>query len=94
MILNHPDELTCLMFLDQQVDRLRAREISAHSLECVACRELLHALARESAMLKRAMHEEDEPAASGRYGTRALHSMSFEFGLLKTNREPRTGRKR
>lgn len=76
---------------DSRSDFLRAQEISAHSLKCVACRPLLRALARESAMLKDAMY--DRPKASECYDSRPPYSMPFGFGLLQTNREPRTGRK-
>lgn len=78
------------MFLDRQVEGMRAREISAHSLECIACRTLLCALERESSMLKQAMRDDEEPIPGGHYEPRPK---PYGFDLLKTNREPRMGRK-
>jgi len=59
--MNHLDEMTCLLYLERQLDRARAQEISAHTQDCAACCTLLRALERESRVLTRAMLEEEEP---------------------------------
>jgi len=57
----HVDEMDCLLYLEGQMERARAREVSAHTEECAGCRELLRALGSETKLLKRAMMEEEEP---------------------------------
>lgn len=57
----HVDEMTCLLYLEGQLERARAYEVSAHTEECSGCRTLLRALERESRLLTRAMIEVDEP---------------------------------
>jgi len=59
--MNHLDEMTCLLYLERQLDRARAQDVSAHTQDCAACRTLLRALERESRLLTRAMLEEEEP---------------------------------
>jgi len=59
--MNHFDEMTCLMYLEGQLDRSRALELSAHVDSCGECRALLRALERESKRLAQALLEEDEP---------------------------------
>ena len=60
----HLDEMTILLYLERQLDRARAAEVSAHTQECDSCRSLLRALDRESRLLTRAMLEEEEPLPS------------------------------
>src|SRR5579859_296422 len=57
----HLDEMAILLYLERQLDRARAAEVSAHTQECSSCRLLLRALERESRLLTRAMLEEEEP---------------------------------
>ena len=57
----HLDEMTCLLYVERQLDRARGQEVSAHTEDCASCRTLLRALERESRLLTRAMLEEDEP---------------------------------
>src|SRR5579871_98306 len=59
--MQHLDEMTILLYLERQLDRARAAEVSAHTQECGTCRTLLRALERESRLLTRAMLEEEEP---------------------------------
>jgi cytoskeletal protein CcmA (bactofilin family) len=86
----HLDEMTCLLYIERQLDRVRAQEISAHTQDCVACRTLLRALERESRLLTRAMLEEDEalPARLAQFQERARRSMQWiwtlAFGLAAT----------
>ena len=86
----HLDEMTCLLYIERQLDRARAQEISAHTQDCAACRTLLRALERESRLLTRAMLEEEEalPARLAHFEERARRSMQWiwtvAFGLAAT----------
>jgi cytoskeletal protein CcmA (bactofilin family) len=57
---NHFDEMTCLMYLEGQLERSRALELSAHADSCMECRTLLHLLERESKFLTQVLLEENE----------------------------------
>ena len=57
----HFDEMACLLYLDGQLDPARARELTAHIGECPSCRNLLHALERETTLLSSALTEDTEP---------------------------------
>jgi cytoskeletal protein CcmA (bactofilin family) len=86
----HLDEMTGLLYIERQLDRGRAQQISAHLQDCVACRTLLRALERESRLLTRAMLEEEEalPARLAQFQERARRSMQWiwtlAFGLAAT----------
>jgi cytoskeletal protein CcmA (bactofilin family) len=88
--MNHLDEMTCLLYLERQLDRARAQEVSAHTQDCAACRTLLRALERESRLLTRAMLEEEEalPARLAEFQERAKRSLQWiwavAFGLAAT----------
>ena len=56
----HYDEITCLQYLEGLLDRPTARELSAHTDQCTGCRELMHALERESRLLSNALREQEE----------------------------------
>jgi len=56
----HFDEMACLLYLEGQLEPLRAREMSLHLGECATCRTLLHALERESTVLTAALTEDNE----------------------------------
>ncbi len=58
--MNHVDEMACLLYLEGQLERSRAQELSAHVEQCGECRTLLRALERESRLLTRSLLEEDE----------------------------------
>lgn len=58
--MTHFDEMTCLLYLDGQLDSLKARELELHTRSCIPCRALLAALQRESALLHQAMLEQEE----------------------------------
>jgi hypothetical protein len=58
--MNHLDEMACLLYLEGQLERGRAKELSAHVEQCGECRTLLRALERESRLLARSLLEEDE----------------------------------
>ncbi|HVM74737.1 MAG TPA: hypothetical protein VMT75_03780 [Candidatus Saccharimonadales bacterium] len=57
----HLDEFTLLMYVERQLDRDAAQEVSLHTQTCTRCLTLLRALDRESRLLTRSMLEEDEP---------------------------------
>jgi cytoskeletal protein CcmA (bactofilin family) len=58
--MTHLDEMTSLLYLEGQLERPRALELSAHAESCTECRALLRALERESRLLTQALVEEDE----------------------------------
>lgn len=58
--MTHFDEMTCLLYIEGQLDDGRSREIAAHLQECASCRDLLRALQHESAFLSSALTEENE----------------------------------
>jgi cytoskeletal protein CcmA (bactofilin family) len=77
--MQHLDEMTCLLYIERQLDRARAQEVSEHAQDCAACRTLLRALERESRLLTRAMLEEEEtlPARLAQLQERARRSMHW-----------------
>jgi hypothetical protein len=81
--IKHLDEMTCLLYLERQLDRARGQEVSAHTQDCDRCRTLLRALERESRLLTRAMLEENEPLPSrlAQFQERARRSMQWIWGL-------------
>ncbi|MDQ1409990.1 MAG: hypothetical protein QOJ41_1725, partial [Acidobacteriaceae bacterium] len=80
----HLDEMTGMLYVEGQLDRQRAQQVSAHAQDCPACRTLLHALERESRLLTRAMLEEDEPLPSrlAAFQERAQKSMQWIWGAV------------
>jgi cytoskeletal protein CcmA (bactofilin family) len=58
---DHFDEMTGLLFLEQQLDPNRAREVSSHLAACDHCRRLLHALESENVWLRQALASDEEP---------------------------------
>ena len=81
--MNHLDEMTCLLYLERQLDRARAQDVSAHTQDCAACRTLMRALERESRLLTRAMLEEEEPlpARLAEFQARAKRSLQWIWGV-------------
>jgi cytoskeletal protein CcmA (bactofilin family) len=80
----HLDEMTCLLYIERQLERARGLEVSAHTQDCADCRTLLRALERESRLLTRAMLEEDEPLPSrlAQFQERPRKSMQWIWGLV------------
>ncbi len=80
----HLDEMTLLLYVEGQLERKRAQEVSAHTQDCQPCRTLLRALERESRLLTRAMLEEDEPLPSrlAAFQQRAEKSMQWIWGAV------------
>ena len=83
-MMDHLDEMTCLLYAERQLDRARAQAVSAHAEDCMACRTLLRALDRESRLLTRAMLEEDEPLPSrlAEFQERARKSFGWIWGVI------------
>ena len=86
----HLDEMTCLLYVEGQLDHARAQEVSSHTEHCPGCRTLLHALERESRLLKRAMFEDEEPLPArlavvpGRSARSLQWVWAVAFGLAAT----------
>ena len=82
--MDHLDEVTCLLYAERQLDRVRAQAVSAHAQDCASCRTLLRALERESRLLTRAMLEEDEPLPSriATFQEQARKSFGWIWGLI------------
>jgi cytoskeletal protein CcmA (bactofilin family) len=57
----HFDEMTCLLYLDKQLEPERAREIASHASGCADCRVLLRTLEHEGTWLREALDASDEP---------------------------------
>ena len=81
--MNHFDEVTCLLYIDGQLERSRALELSSHAEACADCRALLRALERESKFLAQSLTEADESvparlaAPPSREATRWAWTVSF-----------------
>jgi cytoskeletal protein CcmA (bactofilin family) len=82
--VQHLDEMILLLYIERQLDRAKAAEVSAHTQECAACRTLLRAMERESRLLTRAMLEEDEvlPARLAQFQERAKRSLQWIWGVV------------
>src|ERR1700736_5111694 len=80
---DHLDEMTGMLYVEGQLERSRAQQVSAHAQDCPSCRTLLRAMERESRLLTRAMLEEDEPLPSRlvQFQERARKSMQWIWGV-------------
>ncbi len=58
--MNHFDEMSCLLYLEGQLDKDRAREVAEHAGTCAGCRELLRALETEGVWLREALGAEED----------------------------------
>ncbi len=56
----HFDEMTCILYLEGQLESGRVREMAVHMDQCGECRVLLQALESESLALAAALAEENE----------------------------------
>ncbi|HTR47145.1 MAG TPA: zf-HC2 domain-containing protein [Verrucomicrobiae bacterium] len=59
-LARHFDEVTGLLYLEGQLDEEHTREVSAHLSVCAPCKQLLHALEKESVWLRESLQAEDE----------------------------------
>jgi len=80
----HLDEMTLLLYVERQLDRESAQEVSLHTQTCTACMTLLRALDRESRLLTRSMLEEDEPlpARLAVFHEKVKKSMQWIWGVV------------
>jgi cytoskeletal protein CcmA (bactofilin family) len=80
----HLDEFTLLMYVERQLDRDAAQEVSVHTQTCTRCLTMLRALDRESRLLTRSMLEEDEPLPMklAEFHEQAKRSMRWIWGLV------------
>ena len=81
---NHLDEITLLLYVERQLDRESAQEVSLHTQTCTSCMTLLRALDHESRLLTRSMLEEDEPLPAGltEFRARVKKSMRWIWGVV------------
>jgi cytoskeletal protein CcmA (bactofilin family) len=80
----HLDEITLLLYVERQLERDAAHEVSLHTQTCTRCLTLLRALDRESRLLTRSMVEEDEPfpARLAEFRDRAKKPMQWIWGVV------------
>ncbi len=80
----HLSEITLLMYVERQLDRENAQEVSLHTQTCTRCMNLLRALDRESRLLTRAMLEQDEPlpARLANFQFMVRRSMQWIWGVI------------
>jgi len=80
----HLEEMTLLLYVERQLDREAAQEVSLHTQTCTKCLNLLRALDRESRLLTRAMLEQDEPmpARLAEFRVAVKKSMQWIWGLV------------
>jgi cytoskeletal protein CcmA (bactofilin family) len=80
----HLDEMTLLLYVERQLDRASAQEVSLHTQTCEKCLTLLRALDRESRLLTRSMLEQDEPlpARLAEFQAQVRRSMQWIWGLV------------
>lgn len=57
---SHFDEMTGLLYLEQQLDDMHSKILAEHSAGCPACRELLRVLKNETVWLRDAIVADDE----------------------------------
>jgi cytoskeletal protein CcmA (bactofilin family) len=82
--MKHMDEMTLLLYVERQLDRERAQEVSLHTQTCANCLALLRTLDRESRLLTRAMLEQDEalPARLQEFRLAVRKSMQWIWGVV------------
>jgi len=80
----HLDEITLLLYVERQLERDAAQEVSLHTQTCTRCLTLLRALDRESRLLTRSMVEQDEPlpARLAEFHDKVKKSMQWIWGLV------------
>ena len=80
----HPDEITLLLYVERQLEREAAQEVSLHTQTCTRCLTLLRALDRESRLLTRSMVEQDEPLPErlAAFQEKVKKSMQWIWGLI------------
>jgi cytoskeletal protein CcmA (bactofilin family) len=62
--MNHFDEMTALLYLEQQLDAAHAQEVRVHVAGCNECRNLLRALELEGVWLRQSLETDDESVSA------------------------------
>jgi cytoskeletal protein CcmA (bactofilin family) len=80
----HLDEITLLLYVERQLDRHSAQQVSLHTQTCDKCLTLLRVLDRESRLLTRSMLEQDEPlpARLAEFQAKVKRSMHWIWGVV------------
>lgn len=80
----HPDEITLLLYVERQLERDAAHEVSLHTQTCTRCMTMMRALDRESRLLTRSLIEEDEPlpARLAAFQDKVKKSMQWIWGVV------------
>jgi cytoskeletal protein CcmA (bactofilin family) len=80
----HLDEMTLLLYVERQLDRHTAQQVSLHTQTCDRCLTLLRALDHESRLLTRSMVEQDEPmpARISEFQAKVKRSMQWIWGVI------------
>lgn len=80
----HLDEMALLLYVERQLDREAAQEVSLHTQTCTRCLTLLRALDRESRLLTRSMLEQDEPlpVRLAEFRAQVKRSMQWIWGVI------------
>ena len=80
----HPDEITLLLYVERQLERDAAHEVSLHTQTCTHCMSMMRALDRESRLLTRSLIEEDEPlpARLASFQEKVKRSMQWIWGVV------------
>jgi cytoskeletal protein CcmA (bactofilin family) len=80
----HLDEITLLLYVERQLDRQSAQQVSLHTQTCDRCLTLLRALDHESRLLTRSMLEQDEPlpARIAEFQAKVKRSMQWIWGVI------------
>ena len=75
----HFDEMTGLLYLEQQLDDMHSKMLAEHANACATCRELLRVLKNESVWLREALVADDEPVPARLVGapTRSIASWGW-----------------
>lgn len=81
---HHVDEMTLLLYVERQLDRQKAQEVSLHTQTCEKCLTLLRVLDRESRLLTRSMLEQDEPlpVRIAEFQAKVRRSMQWIWGVV------------
>jgi cytoskeletal protein CcmA (bactofilin family) len=76
--------MTLLLYVERQLDRQTAQQVSLHTQTCDRCLTLLRALDHESRLLTRSMVEQDEPlpARISEFQAQVKRSMQWIWGVI------------
>lgn len=80
----HLDEITLMLYVERQLEREAAQEVSLHTQTCTRCLTMLRALDRESRLLTRSMMEQEEPLPErlAEFHDKVKRSMQWLWGVF------------